>query len=205
MEVSNLGLLRLGIRIDGPFIMPISRKTLTLVQNQSNKAVLQSSSFERIKFRGTLYPTRLKFYEDVNTQLKYLNSKISIDAKSKSELNVSSEAYWSGLAENRICITTTFQYVYGKYHTSRSDINQMVFRISESLAARNLLFVEKFPGSDKYFTPGKHFVEFSSPNDLAEKLLYFSKNLQEAETILSSGHERMSEIILNSIFWRELF
>jgi spore maturation protein CgeB len=81
----------------------------------------------------------------------------------------------------------------------------MVFRISESLAARNLLFVEKFPGSDKYFTPGKHFVEFSSPNDLAEKLLYFSKNLQEAETILSSGHERMSEIILNSIFWRELF
>lgn len=204
MDVSNLGFLRLGMKIDGPFIMPISKKTLTLVKNQNNKMVLQSSNFEGIKFRGTLYPTRLKFYEDVNTQLNYLNSKISIDAKSKSELGVSSEAYWLGLAENRICITTTFQYVYGKYHTSRSDINQMVFRISESLAAKNLLFVEKFPGSDKYFTPGKHFVEFSNPNDLAEKLIYFSENLEEAEMILCSGHEKISEIILNSTFWREL-
>ena len=204
MDVSNLGFLRLGIKIDGPFIMPISKKTLNLVQNESNKLALQSSNFEAIKFRGTLYPTRLRFFEDVNTHLKYLNSTISIDAKSKSELNVSSGAYWSDLAENRICITTTFQYVYGKYHTNRSDINQMVFRISESLAAKNLLFVEKFPGSDKYFTPGKHFVEFSTPNDLAEKLVYYSKNLQEAEMILFSGHKRMSEIILNSTFWREL-
>ena len=204
MDVSNLGFLRLGMKIDGPFIMPVSKKTLTLIQSQNKKMVLQSSNFECIKFRGTLYPTRLRFYEDANTNLKYLNSKISIDAKNKSEFDVSSEAYWLGLAENRICITTTFQYVYGNYHTSRSDINQMVFRISESLAARNLLFVEKFPGSNKYFTPGEHFVEFSTSNDLAEKLVYFANNLDEAERILSLGHERMSEIILNSTFWKEL-
>jgi hypothetical protein len=205
MDVSKLGWLVLGIRITGPHIMPISKATLNQMKKSAEDKSLSEEDFFDLKFRGTLYPTRVDFFDTLNQNLEFADSKIRIKIGGKSESKISSNEYWQTLAANKICITTTFQYVFGDYHTNRTEINQMIFRISEALAAGNLLFVEHYPGISKYFTPGVDFVEFYDPTDLAAKLIYFSTNIKEAQRIRESGRMSMSKKIESSIFWAELF
>ena len=204
MDVSKLGWLVLGIRITGPHIMPISKATLRKMKKSVEDKCLSAEDFSVLKFRGTLYPTRVRFFETLNQNLENSDSKIRVQIEGKSESEISSDNYWQTLAANKICITTTFQYVFGGYHTNRTEINQMIFRISEALAAGNLLFVEHYPGISKYFIPGVDFVEFSDPADLAAKLIYFSTNTREAQRIRESGQMSMSQKIENSFFWAEL-
>ena len=204
MDVSKLGWLVLGIRITGPHLMPISKATLRQMKKIDEDKCLSAEDFLVLKFRGTLYPTRVRFFETLNQNLENSDSKIRVQIEGKSESEISSDNYWKTLAANKICITTTFQYVFGGYHTNRTEINQMIFRISEALAAGNLLFVEHYPGISKYFIPGVDFIEFSDPADLAAKLIYFSTNTREAQRIRKSGQMSMSKKIENSIFWSEL-
>lgn len=204
MDVSKMGWLCSRMKISGPHFMPISMKTLRSMEQRILSSDITGECFENLEFRGTLYPTRKVFFEDLNKELEICGSLINVETKMKSEAEVTSELYWSDLVDARICVTTTFQYVFGNFHVDRPGINQMVFRISEALAAGNLLFISDFPGVEKYFVAGEDLVIFSSPEDLASKLIYFSQNITEANQIRTSGFNKMQSLQTTGFFWQEI-
>ena len=204
MQTSELGWLTWRVNISGPFIMPLSKQTLSNLETLQSDRPLSEDSFKKIQFRGTLYPTRFVFFEELNNTLDSLDSDIQVVAHPKSEFAVTSQSYWSGLSSNRICITTSFQYVFEGFRVDRVHINQMVFRITEALAAGNLLFLSDCPGVDKYFTEGIDYVGFISVEDLATKLLRYSESIEAAERIRITGHTRAVDLISNQVFWHEI-
>lgn len=204
MDVSKMGWLCSRMKISGPHFMPVSMETFKLMEPRVLSSDITRECFEKLKFTGTIYPTRKVFFENLNQELKNRKSHINVETKMKSEAEITSEKYWNNLVEARICVTTTFQYVFGNFHVDRPGINQMVFRISEALAAGNLLFISNFPGIEKYFVPGEDLIVFSSAEDLASKLIYFSKNITEANKIRINGFIKMQSLQTKGCFWQEL-
>ena len=133
-----------------------------------------------------------------------MGSSAKIYIKEKSEQDLTADSYWEELGSGQICITTTFQYVYGYLTADRTYINQMVFRITEALIAGNLLFLSDCPGIEKYFRKDLDYVAFSSAKDLAFKIEYYSQNIKAADIIKESGHSRVTQLILSKTFWNEI-
>ena len=184
--------------------MPVSTQTFLNLESRAVASSITGESFRKLEFRGTLYPTRVAYFNEINRELEQHMSQIRIETKQKSEFEISPSKYWSDLASAQICITTTFQYIYSGYQVDRSEINQMVFRISEALAAGNLLFTSECPGIDKYFSPGEEIVMFSSPEELAIKLIELSQNLAEANRIRTNGMMKMKSLVMTGAFWNEI-
>jgi hypothetical protein len=204
MDISKLGWLCWRLNISGPHFMPVSKQTFLDLESRAVASSITNDSFRKLEFRGTLYPTRSAYFNEINRELEQHRSQIRIETKQKSEFEISPSKYWSDLVSAQICITTTFQYVYTGYHVDRSEINQMVFRISEALAAGNLLFTSECPGIDKYFSPGEEIVIFSSPEELALKLIELSQNLSEANRIRTNGIRKMKSLVMTGAFWNEI-
>ncbi len=70
------------------------------------------------------------------------------------------------------------------------DLNMRVF---EGLASGSLLVTNKIEncGQDELFTPGLHFIEYESKEDLEIKLEYFLKNDEHREKISTCGQEEV--------------
>lgn len=184
-------------RVVGPEIMPISIST---IEKYSSKEAISEDDFRQLFFYGSVYPRRSDFLSNLRKYLDCTDSGISLEvvAKSRNEPNV----YWNQLAAQRVVITTTFQQYDGFTIFDRQEINQLVFRVSEGLAMGCLVFSMHVPGIEKHFKPGSHFVEFNTSEDLGNKLIYYSKNLQEANAIANDGHEIMRAYSKEGLFWK---
>jgi hypothetical protein len=184
-------------RVVGPQIMPISSST---IDKYSSMAAISDDDFRQLLFYGSVYPRRSDFLQSLRNYLDRTDSGITLEvvAKSRNEPNV----YWNQLAAQRVVITTTFQQYDGVTIFDRQDINQLVFRVSEGLAMGCLVFSMHVPGIEKHFKPGSHFVEFSTSEDLGNKLIYYSKNLQEANAIANDGHKIMRAYSKEGVFWK---
>lgn len=204
MSNKELGWLAWRVKLYGPLPMPISRKTLINLQNQFSESMMTFHGFKNFVFRGSLYPPRIAFFRELNQALKERGSSIRIITQSKDEISILATDYWKGLIDNAVCITTTFQEVADGIHANRLSINQMVFRISEALAAGNLLFSASCPGIEKFFQKGEHFVEYTDERDLADKMIFYSSNIDKASRIRLLGNKQMSKIISEQYFWKEI-
>lgn len=204
MKSKELGWLAWGIKISGPFPMPISARTSQFIRKLVSESIGHFDGFKNPTFRGSLYSPRLAFFEKLNTLLEQKGSPIRVILKSKDEKSISAKDYWKGLTDNNVCVTTTFQVVPKGVHVDRQSINQMVFRISEALAAGNLLFSSPCPGLEEFFQEGKHYIEYSDEENLANKIVFYSSNVNESSKIRLEGYKQMSKLISEQLFWREI-
>ena len=204
MKIKELGWLAWGFRINGPFPMPISARTSEPIRKHISESIGHFDGFKSPTFRGSLYPLRLAFFEKLNTLLEQKGSPIRVILESKDEKSISTKDYWDGIVNNDVCVTTTFQVVPKGVLVDRLSINQMVFRISEALAAGNLLFSSPCPGLEEFFQEGKHYIEYSDEEDLANKIMYYSSNTNESSKIRLEGYKQMSKLISEQLFWREI-
>lgn len=186
-------------RVNGPQIMPISKRTMS---RYSNTSTISETDFLEIKFQGFLYPKRLEFFDNLIENLRNRESCIKINLTSKK--SEEADLYWQRLSSQKIIVTTTFQHDDGITIFDRHDINQLVFRISEGLAMGCLVFVMRTPGSEKCFTSGHDFIEFCDFDDLADKLIYYSENCHEANQIARQGRETYFQHIESGFFWKKI-
>jgi hypothetical protein len=184
-------------RVVGPQIMPISISTIA---KHSSRTAISEGNFRQLFFYGSVGSRRSDFLLNLRNYLDLTDSGITLEvvAKSRNEPNV----YWNQLAAQRVVITTTFQQHDGFTTFDREEINQLVFRVSEGLAMGCLVFSMHVPGIEKHFKPGFHFVEFKTSEELGNKLIYYSKNLQEANAIANDGHEIMRAYSKEGVFWK---
>jgi len=203
LDPKEMGNLIPHERIIGPMFMPISISTLNKLQPKAF-SILESQDFESfIHFVGSLYPLRRQFLLEVNHYLSHLSSNREIVIDEKSE-KISNHDYWTKLKSFKAVVTTTRQNTNPDYTQDRLDINQMVFRISESLAAGQLVFAEKVPGMEKYFIAGEDFVECNDSEDAATKIIHYFKNQSEAYKIAIKGHSKYAGFINDLVFWKTI-
>jgi hypothetical protein len=186
-------------RVLGPQVMPISRKT---IDKYSQRMKISQQDFLDLSFQGSLYPRRMVFFENLARYLQECGSEIKLNLVPKT--SGKSIDYWEKLAAQKIVITTTFQQDDGVTVYDRQHINQLVFRVSEGLALGCLVFAMKTPGVEKCFSNGADFIQFSDFEDLGDKLIYYSENINEANRIAKQGKETYLQHVDRGFFWEKI-
>ena len=200
LDTQSMGALFTHKRVIGPSFMPISSKTIESLDLHNKNINQNDFDFTEVYFLGSLYDTRKNFLTDLESELRTSNSKVQLIIEEKSS-DISSVDYWKKIASHKCVVTTTFQYHTSNYPTDRIYINQMVFRISETLAAGKLLFCTNVPGMNKYFLEDHHFVSYRTSSEAASKMHYYSEHPNEASEIALNGHNRYRELVTESSFW----
>ena len=187
-------------RIISPIFMPISLQTLDRLDILEEIEVTSDIGSNQIFFLGSLYSSRRGFFTQLNEELKIIGSTAKAYVEEKSS-DSSSRDYWNRISKYNSLITTTFQQRDPRYIMDRLWINQMVFRISEVLAAGKLLYSTEVPGMSKYFESGIHFVSYLNVRHAAAMIDYYEKNPKLGSKIADAGRSRYRELAETKVFW----
>lgn len=82
--------------------------------------------------------------------------------------------------------------------------DQFKGRCLEILASKSLLLERANSATRKFLIPGKHYIEFTTPDDLVEKINYYSSNKEKANQISESGYNKYKESYTAKIFWEKV-
>jgi hypothetical protein len=88
---------------------------------------------------------------------------------------------------------------------SSSGLMHVTGRVFEAIASNALLFELENPTIRGLFKPGTHFVEFSTPEDLLEKILYYNKHETERKRIAAAAQNRYLTLYNEYNLWRFAF
>ena len=203
LDAQSMGALFPHKRVIGPSFIPISRKTCESLKLYNKSATQSDIDFTEVYFLGSLYSERKNFLSNLESELRAIDSKVRLNIEEKSS-DISSIDYWKKITSHKCVVTTTFQYYSDKYPTDRINIDQMVFRISETLAAGKLLFCTSVPGMSKYFLEDQHFVSYRTSSEAASKMHYYSEHPSEAHKIALKGQNKYQELATESTFWVDI-
>lgn len=103
---------------------------------------------------------------------------------SKYSLSFNKKAYLQDLAS-----------IYGNskivFNRSANTIKSINMRLFEGMGCGALVFSDYVPGMEKLFIENTHYVSFKDQNELIEKMDYYLKNLEEAQTIATAAYEHL--------------
>jgi len=77
--------------------------------------------------------------------------------------------------------------------------------VAEAVATASLLFVDSLYPTSIYFDEGKEFINFSSLNELLEKIKWYLNNDEERLKISMAAHHRWIEEYSGGKFWENIF
>ena len=190
-------------RVIGPMFMPISIATLLDLEEKSKLIGKKKDTQPAVHFLGSLYSKRVTFFEELQLELRKIESRVIIKTQSKSA-EIAPNSYWDKLANAERVITTTFQERDPNYVQDALEIDQLVFRVSETLAAECILFSSVAPGMEKFFTAGKDFIAYNHIADAAQKIEFYAQNTNLALEIAKHGHKTYRELIMGRHFWKHI-
>jgi hypothetical protein len=203
LDPNKMGSLIPHKRILGPMFMPISTATLLEIDEKINSVRNSRDVQPSVFFLGSLYSKRVIFFEKLQSLLQANKSNVIIKTESKSN-EIDPGLYWDKLVSVESVVTTTFQQQDPNYIQDLLEIDQLVFRISETLAAECVLFSSVAPGMEKFFIPGKDFIAYSDTEDAAEKIAFYAQNPSLAHEIAKHGHETYRKLIEGRSFWKHV-
>ena len=145
-----------------------------------------------VSFAGSL-----NGYSDRKPYLDYVNRNepvVSIRGGQREEALTPLE-YASVLRKSKININ---------FCESPSGKDQMKGRVIEIIASDSLLLEKKNSITSKFLTPGKEYVEFTSKEDLEDKIKYYLHNDKERIEISSNGYNKYKDNYSSEIFWNKI-
>ena len=186
-------------RFVGPSLMPLSAQTFTYLETLREILIKEGMVENIVRFSGSLYEPRSTFLRKLKEELGDL---CDIQGRSVGTARRPDEWYWRNLASATIVITTADQMKQAG--ADFRNLQQMVYRCTETLAAGALLMAPDVPGMGKYYQAGQHFVAFESIADACAKARYYLQHTKEARKIARDGHQRAKQLITDHSFWRPL-
>lgn len=87
-------------------------------------------------------------------------------------------------------------------HEYRED--RIVAHIHESMQCGCCTFINKAELVRRYFTPDVHYVEYTDKYDLADKLIYYMDNEDEAQEIANNGYNEVQKYSVYN-FYNDIF
>jgi hypothetical protein len=184
-------------RIIGPYIMPLSLKTLMRLDDL--KLSEDYSDKNNPIFTGSLYEPRTSTLNSVRAQLLPFGIEFEIMGRVLGSPRVSDDEYWLRLMTAPIVLTTADQIP--QKGADWPWLPHFVYRYTEVLACGSLLIAPEIAGIDRYFTPGIHYVSFNSVKDAVEKIRYYQSNEEERLNIASKGKQRVWDLVVTRSFW----
>lgn len=120
---------------------------------------------------------RIPFIEE----LKNLNVKTFLQEISKAEDLLTYEDLYSTLGRSKIGIN---------FSRSVNQNEQLKGRVWETMLCGALLLEQENSQITNYFTPNEHFIFFTSPKDLAHKVVFYLNNPAELKKIAEAGRSK---------------
>ena len=90
------------------------------------------------------------------------------------------------------------------FSQSVENNHQLKGRVFEIIFSGSLLLESKNSETSQYFEPGTHYVEFTSKQDLLDKINYYKKNPDERNKIANAGRAHALRNYSQEKFWRSL-
>ena len=84
-------------------------------------------------------------------------------------------------------------------------IQQCKGRVIEIIGCNSLLLESQNEATKRRLTPNTHYIEFTSPNDLKDKVEYFLRNDRERQQIAQAGHECYKQKYSATVYWNTVF
>jgi len=211
MDVSTLGNYFYKCRVIGPMLPPISHSTRLEIEKLNVKP--RNLLFEEkiiVGIKGDMYNSRLKLINELKNGLSAHKLNVDLRVISKDK-NLSSELYWKELLDFDIVLTTTKQGIHElftqnilPYKVDFTDINQIVFRITEALVCNRVLLCENAPGLDLLFDTSSELIVYEDVNQLLEKLEFYSLNREELIKLRNAGNARIRLYLEAHFFWNTI-
>ena len=150
-------------------------------------------------FVGSLYEPRTTILREIGEGLAARGFTLEIKGRELGNPKSSDFDYWSRLSNAALVITTASQIAASG--TDWTWFPQLVYRYIEVTACGTLLVAPEVPGIQRFFTPGEHFVSFTSPAHAVDVIAYYLSNEKERKIIAQRGKVRAQALIHARIFW----
>lgn len=135
-------------------------------------------------------------YQD---RMYYLNYLLT-----NSEVNIRGGQYEEGLNPEQYAELIRTSKININFAASPNNFYQCKGRVFEALACQTMLLESRNPSTASLFEPGEDYVEFSSPEDLVDKIHYYSYNDGEREAIALNGHRKYNQLYTSKLFWERV-
>ena len=145
-----------------------------------------------VSFVGsTHYPERRNYLDNLNVPANVNGGH------STSYLPV--EKYADILKRSKISLNFCMTHEHG--------LEQLKGRIFESMFCGSLLMESKnrYNWIERWFIPNVHYIPFSNPNDLNEKISYYLSHEEERKKVAENGKRRCNEWYSNTAWWTYIF
>jgi len=87
---------------------------------------------------------------------------------------------------------------------SPMGVDQFKGRCLETIASKSLLLEKSNKITSKFLTPGEDYIEFTSKEDLKDKIDYLLKNDSKRNEIAENGYNTYYKKYSSKIFWNEV-
>lgn len=187
-------------RMIGPYLMPFSRKTLSLldqIQEKNKRAGVPRAPSP--VFIGSLYEPRTTKLELIRKYLSDRDIRFEIRGRIIGETRKSDDEYWGQLLNAAIVVTTADQI-----ELPTSDwkwIPHFIYRYTEALACGTLLIAPQIISIERYFVSGEHYVGFQDIDDAVQKIDYFYHHPEKRERVAAAGRTRVRALVESNSFW----
>ena len=183
-------------RVVAPMLMPFSEATLSLVEGLAHRAVPPPAT---AVFVGSLYEPRTTILREIKSGLAAKGLTLEVRGRELGTPKSADVDYWSQLCTASVIVTTADQIpVPG---TDWTWFPHLIYRYMEVTACGALLVAQAVPGIERYFTPGKHFVAYTSPAHAVEVVAYYLTHADERQHIAQRGRERAQSLIRARVYW----
>lgn len=208
MDISNVSQYFYKCKVISPMLPPISRTTRLEIENLNVKPrdlLLEDRLIIGIK--GDLYSSRLKSISALKNGImeRKLNFEVRVTPKDN---NLSSELYWKELLNFDLVFTTTKQGINElnsqgnlPYKADFTNVNQIVFRITEALVSNRVLICENAPGLNQLFDTSSDLIVYEEIDDLLDKLEFYYLNREALLSLRNTGNARILKYLDLDFFW----
>lgn len=187
-------------RVIGPSIMPFSVETFEKVSALRRGSKLRNPGL--VSFVGSLYEPRTTTLLKIQSLLAEIGIRFDVSTRKMGEPKAPENTYWEALTGSHIQLTTTSQIRHSG--ADMSEVNQLVYRATETLVCGAALVIEEVKGMSTFFQDKEHLYSFTTPEEAVSIIRALLSDRSKLSGVKLAGHRKIEEIVRGQIFWRTI-
>lgn len=187
-------------RVVGPSIMPFSVETFEKISGLRRTSGKRYK--EEVSFVGSLYEPRTTTLFKIRSLLAEKGISFDVSTRNMGEPKAPEVSYWKSLASSEIQVTTTSQIRHRG--ADLSEVNQLVYRATETLVCGAALVIEEAEGIDIFFQDRVHLYCYKTPEEAVSIVRELLADRSKLAAVKMAGKQRIEEIVRGQIFWRTI-
>ena len=183
------------IRAKGPYLLPISKKTRSYLDNMNKSQFFSNALTPKVLLSGNSYGKRKQFFDSIIPFLDNAGLHYQLSHRSETRLRNSSLEYWNEFLNSKYVVSTSFMDGSDVDMISQHIANykHLVYRFSEVFCCRRLLLIQEPEECESIFMPNVHYIAVNDPRELVDRILFFEANPNEYDRIINQAYMNYHE------------